>query len=476
MSQPTTARHRRAAYLLALCASVSACASVPHTAPAAVSRAPAIAAQAQSIDGTADGWVSDGWWARYGDPQLDRLIGEALAQSPDLDAAAARVRAADGLARQASAALQPSATALGTVGASRISRNVGLPPAAIPGGWNDVGATGLGLTFDLDLWGKNRARLKAARLEAESARDEAAEARLVLTTGMAAAYAELAALHAQHDSLGAALEIRTQTVALVRDRVAQGLDNEAALDQAQARLDQTAAAISATDEAIALARNALAALAGAGPDRAATITRPDVATLVPLEVPAKASTNLLGRRPDIAAARARVAAAAQTVKVARAAFYPDVSLGALVGFQSFGLSHMFAGDSFAGGAGPAISLPLFRGGALQGQLRTTQARYDEAVALYDHQVIEAMHQAADALTSRARLGEQLDQSRRALAGFEAADRMARLRYGQGLATYLDVLTAEEGVVAQRLAVARLQTRAFALDVALVRALGGGFQS
>lgn len=298
----------------------------------------------------------------------------------------------------------------------------------------------------------------------------------MLTTGIASAYAELAALHAQEDSLDAALKIRAQTLALVRDRVEQGLDTETALDQAQARLEQTQSARSATDEAIALAKNALAALVGAGPDRAATIARPQLGALVPLEVPADASVNLLGRRPDIAAARARMEAAAQSVKVARAEFYPNISLGALVGFQSFGLSHMFAGNSFAGGAGPAVSLPLFRGGALQGQYRASQAQYDEAVSLYDRQVIDAMHQTADALTSRARLGEQLEQSRRALADFEAADRMARLRYSQGLATYLDVLTAEEGVVASRLAVARLQTRAFALDVALVRALGGGFQS
>jgi len=280
----------------------------------------------------------------------------------------------------------------------------------------------------------------------------------------------------QQDSLKSALTIRAETLNLVGGRVAKGLDTEAALRQAHARLEQAEARLTATDEAIALTDNAIAALIGAGPDRASTIVRPRIGALVPLDVPADASVNLIGRRPDIAAARARLEAAAQEVKVARAAFYPDVSLNALVGFQSFGLSHLFAGNSFAGGAGPAVSLPLFEGGALEGRYRASQGQYDEAVALYDRQVIDALHQTADALTSRARLGEQVSQSRKALADFEEANRLARLRYGQGLSTYLDVLSAEEGVLDSRLTVARLQTRAFALDVALVRALGGGFHS
>ena len=157
------ARRRRAVLLFALCASVSACASVPHTGPAKSSRADAITQQAHSLDGQATTWVSDGWWNRYADAQLSQLITEAVAQSPDLDAAAARIRIADGLTRQAGAALLPSATVLSTTGSTKISRNIGVPPEIVPGGWNDVGATGLDLTLDLDLWGKNRAGLKAAK-------------------------------------------------------------------------------------------------------------------------------------------------------------------------------------------------------------------------------------------------------------------------------------------------------------------------
>ena len=193
------ARPRRAALLLALC--TSACASVPDLGPMPTGRTAPIAAASLTLAGTGSEWPGEGWWRRYQDPQLSKLIDEALANSPDLDVAAARIRVADGFARQAGAALLPSATAMGTVGATRVGRPDGLPAAILPSGWNDTGAAGLGLTLDLDLWGKNRAGLRAAKLDAQAARYDAAEARLALTTGIASAYAELAALYAQRDSL-----------------------------------------------------------------------------------------------------------------------------------------------------------------------------------------------------------------------------------------------------------------------------------
>jgi outer membrane protein TolC len=151
-------------------------------------------------------------------------------------------------------------------------------------------------------------------------------------------------------------------------------------------------------------------------------------------------------------------------------------LSALVGLQAFGLGNLFQQNSQFGSAGPAVTLPLFHGGALQGQYRARRGQYDEAIAAYDLQVIEALRETADALTSRKMLAARLAQSRRALADFEDANRLARLRYANGLSTYLDVLSAEEGVLDSRLAVAKLETRAFALDVNLIRALGGGFQA
>jgi len=149
-------------------------------------------------------------------------------------------------------------------------------------------------------------------------------------------------------------------------------------------------------------------------------------------------------------------------------------LTALIGLQSFGLGNLLSSGSSFGSVSPAVSLPLFHGGALQGQYRGRRGQYDEAGALYDRQVIAALHETADAVTSQKMLVSRLANSRRALADFEEAYRLARRRFEHGLSTYLDVLAAEEGVLEARLDVAKLETRAFALDVQLIRALGGGF--
>jgi NodT family efflux transporter outer membrane factor (OMF) lipoprotein len=416
-------------------------------------------------------WPSDGWWLRYNDAQLTALIDEALAGSPDLAAAAARLRVADAYARRAGAALKPTIDAFAQPEIAKQSQNNGMP---VPTGWNDSGSMGLSLSFDLDLWGKNRAALAAATSDAEAAGYELAEARLALTTGIASTYADLALLHARRDSLESALAIRTETLKLVAQRVEAGLDTQAELKQAEARVPQAQADLAATDESIELTQHALAALVGKGPDRGLSIARPSVTGLSAQGVPANASIDLIGRRPDIAASRARVEAQASRIKEARAAFYPNINLSALIGLSSFGLGNLFSSGSGFGSVSPAVTLPIFHGGAISANYRGARGQYDEAVALYDRQVVEALKETADAVTSQRMLAGRLSNSQASLDAFEEANRLARQRYRGGLSTYLDVLSAEEGVLGARLDVAELKARAFILDIALIRALGGGF--
>ena len=475
MKRSRATRLGRAGILLPMLLA-TACAAVPNLGTKPVPAHATDYASAQSLLGAQSAWPADGWWKTYSDAQLDRLIGEGLAGSPDLAAAAARFRTAQGLAQQAGAALLPSLDATGSIDYLNQSQNGSPPGVPVPTGWHATGTTGLSLNFDLDLFGKNRAALRATRRDAQAARYDADEARLILTTGIASTYSDLAALYAQRDSLQSALDIRTQTLKLVQQRFDAGIANQSELEQAKARLPQTKADLSATDEAIMLDKHALAALVGAGPDRALTIDRPAVGALQAQGVPADASINLIGRRPDVAAARTRVEASAERIKEARAAFYPNINIAALIGFQSLGLGSLFNSGSQFGSVSPAVTLPLFHGGALQGQYRGRRGQYDEAVAAYDGQVIQALRETADAVTSRKMLVERLAQSRSALASYETALRLAQRRYENGLSTYLDVLTAQESVVNARLTVAQLETRAFTLDVQLVRALGGGFRA
>lgn len=451
----------------------AACASVPDLGAKPVPATATSYASAQSLASTNAAWPAYGWWKVHNDPQLDQLIGEAISGSPDLAAAAARFRTAQGLAQQAGAALLPSLDAVSSVDYQKQSRNLGLP---VPSGWNATGTVGLSLNFDLDLFGKNRAALRAARRDAEGARFGVDESRLLLTTGVASTYSDLAALYAQRDSLERVLDIRSQTLKFVKARYDGGLETIDAVRQAEARLPQTRSDLAATDEAIVLDKHAIAALIGQGPDRALTIERPAPGQLRAQGVPADASIELIGRRPDIAVARMRVEAAAERIKQARAAFYPNINIGALVGFQALGLGNLFNGGSQFASVSPAVTLPLFHGGALQGQYRGRRGEYDEAVANYDGQVIQALRETADTLTSEKQLGIRLAESRSALASYEDALRVARGRYEHGLTNYLTVLTAEESVVNARLAVAQLESRSFTLDVQLVRALGGGFSA
>ena len=473
MERPRATRLCRAGLLLPMLLA-TACAAVPDLGPKPMPAAAADYASAQSLSGAQSAWPADGWWKAYGDPQLDALIAEGLAGSPDLAAATARFRTAQGLAQQSGAALLPSIDAVGSVDYQNQSQNIAGQHAGVPGGWHATGTAALSLNLDLDLFGKNRAALRAAKKDAEAARLDVDEARLLLTTGIASAYADLAALQAQRDSFEQALDIRMQTLKYVKARYDAGLETIDAVRQAEARIPQTRGDLAATDEAIMLDKHALAALVGRGPDRALTINRPAAGTLQAQGVPADASINLIGRRPDIAAARMRVEAAGERIKEARAAFYPDINIGALVGLQSLGLSSLLKSGSGFASVSPAVTLPLFHGGALQGQYRGRRGQYDEAVAQYDGQVIQALRETADTVTSEKQLGERLAQSRSALADYEDALRVARGRYEQGLTTYLTVLTAQESVVNARLAVAELQSRSFTLDVQLVRALGGGF--
>ncbi len=462
--------------LVALSVALAGCASVPDLGPKPALRTAGAVAAESSLAGAGDAatWPGQGWWIGYGDAQLTQLIEEGLQGSPDAAAAAARFRRAQGLAQAAGAPLLPSLDATGNVALNKQSYNNGIPAQFIPKGWQDTGRAALDLSYDPDLWGGNRASFAAATSEAEAARIEQSQAGLMLTTAIAAAYADLARLHADRDVLAAAVEVRTGSQKLVADRVRNGLDTRAEIKQADAAVPLARADLSAADEAIALTRNQIAALIGAGPDRGLAIIRPMLSALRQPGLPAQVTTELIARRPDIAAARARAEAAASRIKAARADFYPAVRLSALVGVQSLGLDNLVKSGSTIGNVGPAISLPIFRGGALAGQYRGARASYDEAVANYDRTVLTAYREVADAVTSQRSTAERLAQSREALADSEEAYAIARKRYEGGLSTYLSVLTSEEKLLQARRAVAALDARMFMLDIALVRALGGGF--
>ena len=184
----------------------------------------------------------------------------------------------------------------------------------------------------------------------------------------------------------------------------------------------------------------------------------------------------MGRRPDVAAARARVEAAAQREHVAKTAFYPNLDLVANIGLQALPSNLLFDKDSPYGNFGPAFTLPIFDAGANEAGYRGARGAYAEAVATYNKTVINAFREVADAVSNQKASANQLGEAREALRASEDAYGVAQQRYGAGLVRNLDVLTAEGQVLTARRRVADLEATAFSLDVALIRALGGGFRA
>lgn len=420
-------------------------------------------------------WPSERWWEAYGDVQLNSLVDEALRYSPDMDAAAARIRRAAAFSKVSYSALMPQLKGNVAVTEEKISYHYLVPRSEDTDSWNDYGLATLNLNWELDFWGKNRAGLEASISQLEASRAEFAQVRLTLTSAIGTNYAELAHLFAIRDMIVHSAEIRSKTVNLFLERFNNGLETKGSLSEAKARLAGVQGDLLMLDEQIGLQRNRLAALIGVGPDRTFSIKRPSVNLKNNNGLPAELATNLLGRRPDVVAARLLAEAQLRRVDQKKAEFYPNVNLIAYIGVQSLGLNMLTKSGSDIGGVGPAITLPIFTVGRLQGELRGTTETYNEAVANYNRTVTHALEDVASAAFSQKALASQLKKGEEAVeAAFEAYC-VAKNRYEGGLANYLEVLYAEDILLNSQRILTNLQSRAFMLDVTLKRALGGGYQ-
>jgi len=453
---------------------LAACAAMPDREKAPAMKPIQDYSTQRMFAGANGAWPADSWWTAYHDRQLDTLMMEGLAGSPNIAVAHARLRKAQSFVYVARSADQPQLSANTSINEQKQSYNYITPRSVTPQGWKDYGRASLDLSWDLDLWGKNRAALAAATSDAEAARADVAQARLVLATAIGSAYAELAREFAALDTAQAALDVRIKTADLFRRRYEHGLETLGSLRGVDSRRASAEADVLSLNEQIGLQRNRIAALLGAGPDRGLAIERPAVDLSQPVGLPAQISAELLGRRPDIVAARLRAQAAGKRIDQAQAAFYPNVNLVAFVGLQSLGVDKLTRNGSEIGSVGPAVSLPIFDGGRLRGQLRGADADYAQAIADYDRTVVQALQDVADATTSQRALGGELAKTGEAVDAAREAWRIQNNRYEGGLSTYLEVLSAEDTLLSNLRVLTDLQSRSFTLDVALVRALGGGY--
>jgi NodT family efflux transporter outer membrane factor (OMF) lipoprotein len=445
------------------CASSAGIASTAQpVAPARVGLVPGAAAPAVAAD----------WWRGFGDSTLDGIVERALAGSPGLQIAQARLakgeaavdgsRSADGLHVNA----EVDATR------QRFSANSIYPPP-LGGGIYTLGNAQIGASYEFDFFGRNRAAIEAAVGAQRAAQADVQAARILLASNVARTYVQLGRLFAQRDVAERSLKQRDEILALIRQRVSAGLDTNVELRQGEGALPESRQQIEQLNEQIALARHTLAALTAQAPDAYDTLVVP-LRTVQAVPVPGAVPADLLGRRADISAARWRVEAATSEVRGAKASFYPNINLSAFVGLSSIGLDRLVKASSEQYGFGPALTLPIFDGGRLRANLRGKSADLDAAIESYNGAVIDAVHDAADQISSARSIERQQVQQASALAAAESAYDLATQRYKAGLGTYLTVLNAEASVLNQRRLGADLKARALDVQIGLIRALGGGY--
>jgi NodT family efflux transporter outer membrane factor (OMF) lipoprotein len=442
--------------------------------------APQLAAQDLSSQRTltdvrleAAAWPQDTWWHAFADQQLDALVDQALAGSPSLQIAEARLRAAQGQAIAARANLAPTVALDASLLRQRFPVD-GLYPPPYGGSYFTQAQATLDFSYDLDFWGRNRALAEAARSGVQAAEANKAAARLALAVAVVRAYVQLDLSYALLDVTNDNLKQQESILDLTQQRVTAGLENTARVKQSEAQVALTRAGVAAVQANIDLARDQLADLVGAGPDRALDLQRPRLSAPAALALPAVLPSDLLGRRPDIVAARAEVESATHQVKAAEANFYPNVNLTAFAGFQSFGLGRLFdASDRILGG-GPALSLPLFNRGALKGALYQRQAQVDQSVGEYNQTLLDAVREVADVVANWRALEAESGQAQAALDDAQRSYDLTTERYRAGLDNYLSVLSAQNQLLLTQGLRAELQARRLSFSVDLIRALGGGY--
>lgn len=417
--------------------------------------------------------IDSQWWRDFGDAQLDSLVDQAVQGNPSLLVAQARLASAMASVSVVDSNGKPHLDGSVDLQRQRFSGNF-IYPAPLGGSEYNIGEAKLNFSWELDFFGRNRTALDAAIGTANATAADADAARVLLAANVSSAYVQWAYLEDRLLVAKRALEQRKQLYELVQQRVTAGLDTRLQLKQSESSVPEARQQIEAINEQVAVARHQLEALV-AKPGATSGLTPPHLTTLKAMALQQTIPADLLGRRADIAAARWRAEAANSQVANAKTQFYPDVNLAAFAGFQSLGFDNLLKKNSQEWGVGPAIRLPIFEGGRLRANLRGKAADYDAAVQSYNQTVFDAMRDVSDQITVIQSVARQQVEQKQAQDAAEAAYDIGMQRYRAGLGTFLDVLTAEDTVLVQRRNRVDLAGRALQTQVALARALGGGWQ-
>ncbi len=466
--------HRAALPALAAYAAVGGCALAPPYRPPVVAPPASYGAMGEWLQAApADALPRGAWWELYGEPALDALEERLERSSPDLAAAAARYAEARALAAEANSGLFPLVGAGAFATRNRQSDGRPLRSAAQPAEYRDNVAAGTA-SYELDLWGRMRNLATIGRASAQASAADLASVRLSLEAELAGDYLTLRGLDLETSLLLDTVAAYQKALGLARSRHDGGIAS--GLDVARAETQLHTAAAQLTDVAArrALLEHAIARLVG---EPAPGLAMPAAATLPPLpDIPVAVPSTLVERRPDVAAAERRTAAANAAIGVARAAYFPRLTLTAAGGFESSGAADWLSAPNRLWAVGPAAALTLFDAGARRAEVARARSALTEATEHYRATVLSAFQEVADDLALLELLRQERDEQQQAAIAAKRALDLATNRYVEGAVNYLDVVVAQTAALQADRAVLSLQVRRLTASVGLIRGLGGGWRA
>jgi len=417
------------------------------------------------------------WFEIFKDDQLQNLIRTALQQNYDLRDAVARVEAARASLGITRSEQFPNFAASGGVEINRFSRDgaTPLPAVLLPSQNRSFGEASLGLlSFEVDLWGRLRRATEAARANLLNAEENRKAVVTTLVSEVATAYLSMRELDYELEISRRTLQTREESLNLTKSRQSGGVSTLLDLRQAEQLVDTAAQAIPGIEQQIEQTENQIRLLLGENPGevpRGSSLTDQNL----PPQVPAGLPSELLERRPDIRAAEQALIAANAQIGVARAAYFPQLSLSGLIGGQSTQLASLFSGPHSAWNLAPQLTQPIFTAGRLKSNVRLAEAQRESAIAQYQKAIQTAFSEVSNSLIAHQRVRESRERQEALVVALQDRVRLAYIRYRGGVDTQLDALDADRDLFQAELTLSQIRLSELLTVVQLYKALGGGWQ-
>jgi NodT family efflux transporter outer membrane factor (OMF) lipoprotein len=475
-------RFARVPFTAIVCAAVAGCAVGPNYARPSAPMSPAFKeAQGWSPAAPADALDRGDWWSLFGDPVLNELEGRVEVSNQNIVAAEAAYRQARALVAEQRAALFPTIELDGSGTRSGGSRN-GSTIVTTPGGTNTNLSGGkttsyrasIGATWEIDVWGRIRRAIESAKASAQASEADLAAARLAAQGELAVDYFGLREADAEIAIDQLTVDGYQRTIKITQNRYNAGTIAHSDLLQAQTQLYNAQADLAGSQQQRATFEHAIAVLVGEAPGNFSIATAPWNSSVPP--VPPQVPSTLLQRRPDIAGAERRMAAANAQIGVATAAYFPDLTLSGSYGFAASALGSLFKASNDLWSYGGAVAETVFDGGARKARVTQARAAYDQTVAEYRQTVLTALQDVEDQLAATRVLATQYDLRKQASSAADAAEQMVNNQYQAGQVSYVEVFTAQTSAYTARRALVQSAVQRQSTAIALIQSLGGGWHA